>query len=1557
MRFANEGGMNIKDFDCQNKAGNESKTRNGVTMKTYKEQYGKRVRFIIAQLAGLFLLPLVAVAAAPTLTTYYWASNETSLVSGPFNEPANWLDSSLQPAGTVPGALSLASFYHLPKEEYTVTLPQGVYTNYASLMIYSRKGKAVTIDGRGSVFVSPTTATDNYSNRRIRFSTSVDTVADDAKSNFYIDDGGAEDYTSGYSLSNVVWRFKARWNNSASIESIEFKQGLFNFYDFDGIPHPFRLYTYSAPPNNSTQPITLTFYSGSSLRIYDFYPVWQFGGGNTFVNFYGGEHHIFGNFNLFKNKTSSYTEAAPNFTDVHVVGDAAVRANVLKVWHGTGAQAYGPNQRTLVAVENGGTLTATGGVNWATFNEQRLYVTNGAYCAFGPVDGSAVRPINNFANSAIQQGIGTNIVAVVVDNSRFDMTGDNRIGNVDISLRDSTFNLAGLASLGYSAGRSTHVSATNSTVSVNLDSSQVLYVGSSGTGVVELVDSDLTLAASRTLSLGNDLNSRGEFILDGGSFARDMSVRDGNLVRVGDKGSGLLTVKGGSFEAYSMYVHYGNSGTSNPTCIVHQTGGTIKITAGSFSDSIENPWYACRIGQHTSAGVTKLVLDGGEFHAARLYATYSALNSPSTGCHTYFEADGGTIVGLTPPSTANNVVTLRNFEKASLGAKGLTISTSGETRTEQDFCDKDGSEGSGRLLLTGTGVKKLYGTNSTESLLVCVNGKTQFLPLSGVNACHLSHLIVTNNATFSIAGAQDGARFKAVTLADAMSGGTFEMDSADRVTVDGAMVIGGAMTLSLADAAPLGTHPLFTAAGEASPATKENWAAARIVGAAHNGLVYTLSADYDSAADKTAFNLVVTAGGPLEGEVAYQDDGSWDGTKLVKFTDASPATVSVGSSAAGAVRFDAAKNFTLSGTGPLTFSDSGGYAVMETVRGVQTVETPVNVPRDMRITVASGATNAITGAIAGGGIVKDGRGTAQLANAANYIPNGVTVESGLLSASDADALGGAPVTLAGGTLEIKSAGMLDTPLEISTCAAATAAVVKIEADISMPAPSVTQGAFIKRGAGRLTLTSGKNVFVCGQYSGTLANINNSYVHSTTTFDGEGGYSVSGQYAFGGLNVAEGELVLRGTAEDVTFLAPAYVCVGIGTSQGTANPGLVVDHATLNCSGNRFAFANTYGSTFAVEPYLIATNKATISGSFTCGWGATTANLSAKMLLDDSVQFSGYMFYPMRGTRRADYLYRNGSALYVTGGVTADILFDNGPATLTFTNSVLASKTSLDSGAILPVKIASESSSTSHEIRLRDGSTLYSNWLTNKYATAETALTVGFDNSEWKPIRSDETGDFTFDFPPYETVRFEMEGRGVIMSPAAEKTFTVVSPFVGDGGMRKRGAGTLAFACKSGMRSWDFGGTLSIEEGAVTLAAGAVREGAKAEIADGAALDLNGTTLERAVISGEGTVANGTLDSSRIMVDVTNAGVVTGSVKLSNVAFTGRTVIDLGRTQANPLPDRTLAVTLFSYSGSAPDVSGWRLKGTGRGNVKGRFEAAGGIVTCTISATGFVFTCY
>ena len=1526
-----------------------------------------------------FVLVAGAAIAEPTLTTYYWASNETSLVSGSFNDKDNWLNSSCQPAASVPGALSLASFYHLPSAEYTVTLPEGVYTNYASLQIYSRQGKAVTIDGRGSVFVSPTTETENYHAKRIRFFTSNSATSDDQLSKFYMDDGGAGDYTSGYCLSNVVWRFKGRWNSRASIESIEFTQGLFNFYDFDGHPHQQRLLLWSSDPGSSNpkvdakdQPISLTFGESSSLRIYDFYPVWQTSTGHALCNFNGGEHHIFGALHLFQNKKSDRTEAAPIFTDVHVGGNAVVRANVLKVWHGTASQYHGPNQRTLVAVENGGTLTATGGVQWATYNEQRLYVTNGAYCAFGPIDGSSARPVNNFANTIIMtggmdRGIGTNIVNVVVDNARFDMIGDNRIGNVDISLRDSTFNLVGSASIGYSANRSARLYATNSTVAVDIDSSgKKLYIGSSGRGVVELVGSDMTLASNDTsLYIGNNLNSYGEFVLDGGSFAHGRAVKTtGNVVYVGTKGSGRLTVKDGMFEAYQLFVHYGESGTTCPTSIVHQTGGTIKITAGSFNNS-EGAWYAARIGQTASeSSVTKLVLDGGEFQSARLFAPNSVLNNPSRGCHTYFEADGGTIVGLTPSDGASNVITLRNFEKASLGSKGLTIRTSGETRTEQDFCDKEGSEGSGRLLLTGPGVKKLYGTNSTESVLVCAGGLTKFLPLSGVNACHLSHLVVTNNAAFSIAGDQDGAHFAAITLADTASGATFEMDSTDCVTVDGAMEIGGSLTLSLADAPSIGTYPLFVSAGEATTATKTRWAASRITGADHLGLVYSLSADYDSGTGKTTFSLTVTEGGPLTDEIVYQNDGSWDGAKIVKFTDDSPTAVSVGSSAAaGAVRFGAAKNFVLSGTGPLTFSDSGGYAAIETERGVQTIETPINMPRDTRITVASGATNAITGMVTGGGIVKDGRGTAQLTNAANELPGGVALEEGLLSATSTGVLGGAPITLSGGTLEIKSAGRLTSGVEIATGNAATAVVVKVDADVTMPAPVATLGALIKRGTGRLTFEAAGETSLCSLNSGTLANSASGGlkgVENRTIFDDEGNYNVDGDKAFGGLNVAEGELCLKGLSDDATFLVPAYLCIGISASKGNASPALVVDHAELRCTSQYIDFGGVRASAFATNVYLFATNKSTVAGQFMClgAWGDSIP-FQAYSLFDDSVQHSTFILYPNQTTGSAEYLYRNGSFLStkvsssLNLGTNPGIDFQRGAVCMTFDASTLGRKLELTDTIIRPTTVLNSVDNDSvHELVFTNGAAFYCSWVSNKYDTAK--LAVRFAGGEWFPLVQGTSGDFTFDFGKRGGIEIEAIGDGLSLSPAAGCLWTFRNAITGGGKVVKKGAGALKFETPDVGTTvpWSFAGDLEVRNGTVLVAPGSVRGRASVALASGTQIDLMGGTATGLSVSGAGAVANGTLVAPTLKPVLADDPDDTMLPTISaDVVVTDRLTIDFGRSADNPLPIGYDAPVAIWESGSDPSLLKVKAANTGSSATSGELSVVDGVLRCRLGRKG------
>ena len=844
---------------------------------------------------------------------------------------------------------------------------------------------------------------------------------------------------------------------------------------------------------------------------------------------------------------------------------------------------------------------------------------------------------------------------------------------------------------------------------------------------------------------------------------------------------------------------------------------------------------------------------------------------------------------------------------------------------------------------------------------MCAGGKTLFVPNTdtGANASHYSNVIVTNGATLSIAGDQTAATFRSLTLA---RGAHLEMEKSDRITVDGMVSVGENLVLDIADGAVIGSYPLVVCAGEASVESCLNWRRAVVSISGRADLGVTPIATYDSAADKTTFTLEITEGGPLTGDVTW--DGAWNatGADRVTFAGGGTAAVAVDSNVTvGALAFDSSVDYTLSGIGTLEFSDRGGYARVDVARGEQTISASVVAPQDLTLAPASGAKLVVDGEMVIGGVIKEGRGTVALENSANDLSGGVTLKEGLLSVPTPAALGKGPIALEGGTLEVADEGgvVRAQTVSLATEYATTAAVVKVEADVTMPAPSATQGAFIKRGTGRLTLTSDKNVTLCGQNSGTLQNKNNQRVLSTTTFDEEGGYSVSGEYAFGGFNVAEGELVLRGSSPDVVFSVPAYVCVGIGTSQGSASPGLVVDHATLSCTGNRFTFANTLNSSFATAPYLIVTNKATLSGQFTCGWDAATANMLAKAIVDDSVQFSNYMFYPMRGNKSAEYVYRNGSALYVNYGGSSmptktydGVVFNNGPATLTFSNSVLARKASLASDVTLPVTIANESSWTNHEVRLLNGSTLYSNWVTNKYSASVALLPVGFDDSEWRPIRSDETGDFTFDFPPYETVRFEMEGRGVILSPAEGKTFTLVSPFVGEGGMRKRGAGTLAFACKGGMKSWDFGGTLSLEEGTVTLAAGAVRTGAKADIAEDATLDLNGTTLNGAILSGSGTVANGTLMSPTLLIDVPEDPLETPRLTFADtLAMTGRLTLDFGRTSENPLSAGTvvpIATLESAFDSSAVKV---RVVNADPWVNDAKLLVENGVLYCTLSHRG------
>ena len=74
---------------------------------------------------------------------------------------------------------------------------------------------------------------------------------------------------------------------------------------------------------------------------------------------------------------------------------------------------------------------------------------------------------------------------------------------------------------------------------------------------------------------------------------------------------------------------------------------------------------------------------------------------------------------------------------------------------------------------------------------------------------------------------------------------------------------------------------------------------------------------------------------------------------------------------------------------------------------------------------------------------------------------------------------------------------------------------------------------------------------------------------------------------------------------------------------------------------------------------------------------------------------------------------------------------------------------------------------------------------------------------------------------------------------------------------------------------------------------------------------------------------------------------------SGCAFSGRTTVDLGRSEGNPLtlPYRTLVVA--RYTGAAPNLAAWRLAGTGIPKTGATFVAENGEVRATVGQAGGV----
>ena len=262
-------------------------------------------------------------------------------------------------------------------------------------------------------------------------------------------------------------------------------------------------------------------------------------------------------------------------------------------------------------------------------------------------------------------------------------------------------------------------------------------------------------------------------------------------------------------------------------------------------------------------------------------------------------------------------------------------------------------------------------------------------------------------------------------------------------------------------------------------------------------------------------------------------------------------------------------------------------------------------------------------------------------------------------------------------------------------------------------------------------------------------------------------------------------------------------------------------------------------------------------------------------------------------------------------------------------------------------------SSDHVLVFTNDAAFYCSWVSNAYDSAN--LTIRFAGGEWFPFVEGTTGDFAFDFGKREGIEIDVVGDGLSLSPAAGYVWTFRNAITGGGKVVKRGAGTLAFETPDGGATmpWSFTGALDVQSGTVTVASGSMRSGARVSLAAGTRLDLLGGTAQRLSVSGEGIVANGTLVSPTLLMNVSGDPAETPYLTFAGgVAMTGRLTLDFGRTAENPLSTGTVVPIATLESPFDPSAFEVRIVNAGPDANDGKLFVENGVLYCSLLHKGF-----
>lgn len=1440
----------------------------------------------IMLMAGLALLAQVSTATDRT-----WGKVNGSY-DGVFIDTAHWTGSTVPQAGDNAGINAAAS--------YTVTFPSGVCTNFANFRAKVTTGNTLVLDGREGAFVHPENSAQNYDYRGFR---AEDNGGDDL---LQIVNNGKTSYTHDPHLEFANW--KITMSSVLSTDSkLSFDTGSFNFRDPCGYTYVSAsqfpsLVAFSFGTGTTTasrQLAEIEVRNGASLRL----PVLGLQG-NAVSNVFrvvGGTH------------LAEYLEMPFNVNGWGVVNTGRTVTDFIL--------DDGADFEVVKAIE-------LCGFNRANTHVERVFVRNG----------SVLRFPSTVAETTAQYGE----IHLCADGGTVRMDERESCGQYFISDSPAAVSFAakngGMLYLKHS-GNDSKGQANGLHFG-----SKATEAGSALKHAFDFDGSTLELASSGNLYAygakwkfrnGAVIDNAGTISFRGRAADETVMILDNSVVTntgtldVFAKGSCRLVLTNGTriVNQSNMRIGIGDVDTGVSTLDIYDSEVVLDGTGTPLLQS-----------SRTTGPKSVINLYSGTIRCANTAAGDMALDPAYAGCGD-FNIYGGAV-------TNNNT---------RFAVSGGADDPSAESR----FCMYGGEyivkDVNNVALGLSVGGAYSYGSTGRRARVVLNGGVLSAWTTFGGKSARC------NGGTGWIAFEADGGRI----TSPADSTHVLEKFDEAKVGPKGLTIDSAGHALTVAQsvwANKDGEEGCIVFAGAGVKTMKGD------IKDVSNIVLAGGTTDLSAIPDATLQNLVVTNGATLQLDPAktLKVASATFGRACLSFT----STLAIGSNydiILSETEFSAAslaniqKMYVSAGLpagavcdfAQVSNGENGGYFLRMTVRAAQDVVIPLDegsatdsdehlfLPNERLVAqVSSGAALTLSGKLGEGRFVKEGDGAVILTGNENCFLPGFRLAGGSISFSDLRALAFGDSTYAAaearnGVLEITGpADGLEVPWRVSMTQDSTndIFIVRNEVDVTMPIPAGTKkGEFVKRGVGKLTLQveGASNVFTGGRGKGMISSNYNVWGGTGASivqlvFDETSGMvTTSGVPAF---LVAEGELEIAGRGDGAAVKLGGVGCVGVSTTVGSVQPGLVLNNVKLE--------QDTYPDTwfyvgagvnngrsgdFATAPYVVLTNNATLMcaqfevGALMMGEGAVP-----RLEVVGSFLSAGNWFTPNAADDAKvvpQVVFRDGARL---GTRRFRVARD---CTVLFDGSELAN---YEHGFPEPMSIDPIAQSTvfTATLNFRNGSRLYCSKVNTDTLNTSVyhPLTVSFDNSEWCLTNTTEGA---FSFPHPDKIRIVAEAGGLKLPVLEGATWTMNHEVVGEGGLVNNGKGVL-----------------KLDETTVGYT-GATRAEA------GATIDLGGH-VQSITLAGAGTFQNGTLAAgSAIACSADGTDVPT----VSNVAFGGIVRVDLGRTTDNPLTEPFKTFTVLKYTGAVPNVSKLRLKGTGVKYLGGEFKAESGVVTCTPKFSG------